>query len=79
MGCTAMTTKVNPPEEGSPRPDDRDGRDEPEYSYPALKLQQNGHVSYFTTIPIDDLIVANTRVAATINCVVLHCNLPPRC
>lgn len=46
-----MTAKANP-SEGDAKPEDRE---ETEYSYPALKLHQNGHVIYYTTIPIDDL------------------------
>lgn len=35
--------------------DPEDEREDPLYSYPALKVDQNGHLIYFTTIPIDDL------------------------
>src|SRR3954468_4879293 len=35
--------------------DTEDEREDPLYSYPALKVDQNGHLIYFTTIPIDDL------------------------
>lgn len=47
-----MTAKATPPEDTEPKAEDRE---ETGYSYPALKLQQNGHVIYFITIPIDDL------------------------
>jgi DGQHR domain-containing protein len=47
-----MTAKANPSEEGETKAEDRE---DTEYSYPALKLQQNGHVIYYTTIPVDDL------------------------
>ena len=50
-----MTIKAHSPEDAESKPEDREGREDPEYSYPALKLHQNGHVIYFTTIPIDDL------------------------
>lgn len=42
----------HPADEGETKAEDRD---DTEYSYPALKLQQNGHVIYYTTIPVDDL------------------------
>ena len=35
--------------------DDTDEREETQYSYPALKIHQNGHDIYHTTIPVDDL------------------------
>ncbi len=44
-----VTVKHNGSDEGEA------DREDPEYSYPAFKLHQNGHVIYFTTIPIDDL------------------------
>ena len=47
-----MTAKANSSEEADLKPENRE---ETEYSYPALKLHQNGHVIYFTIIPIDDL------------------------
>lgn len=47
-----MTSKTSPADDAEPRPEERE---DPEYSYPALKLHQNGHDIYFTTIPIDDL------------------------
>lgn len=47
-----MTSKPTSSEDAEPKPEERE---DPEYSYPALKLHQNGHDIYFTTIPIDDL------------------------
>ena len=50
-----MTAKNGSPPEGTQKPDGSDEREETKYSYPVLKLHQNGQDIYLTTIPIDDL------------------------
>lgn len=53
-----MTSKVKPAQDFEPQPEDHEeveGREDTEYSYPALKTHQNGHDIYHMTIPIDDL------------------------
>jgi DNA sulfur modification protein DndB len=50
-----MTTKNGSPPDATPKSEGGDEREETKYSYPVLKLHQNGHDIYLTTIPIDDL------------------------
>lgn len=55
-----MSTKNGPPDddESESKPEEREEREEREnrqYSYPALKLYQNGHVMFLTTIPDGDV------------------------
>ncbi len=53
-----MTSKAKSQQESSSQAEDRDDTDEREetqYSYPALKIHQNGHDIYHTSIPVDDL------------------------
>jgi DGQHR domain-containing protein len=53
-----MSTKNDPPDDDESESEDREDREEREdrkYSYPALKLHQNGHDMFMTTIPDGDV------------------------
>ena len=50
-----MTAKNGTPPDAAPKPEGGEEREETKYSYPVLKLHQNGHDIFLTTIPIDDL------------------------
>ena len=51
-----MSTKNGPPDddESASKSEEREEREDHKYSYPALKLHQNGHDMFMTTIPIGD-------------------------
>ena len=55
-----MSTKNGPPNddesESKSKSEEREDHEDRKYSYPALKLHQNGHDMFMTTIPIGDSI-----------------------
>ena len=52
-----MTTKNVPPDddESDSKSEEREDREDRKYSYPALKVHQNGHDIFLTTIPVGDV------------------------